>query len=182
MRWKNWPLKPAGSPKRGYVRIADYLDHELTDVVPVMLYPSHIDFQNNNIMPYLIGEGTGGFTETLKNRVVVPFTGSYAELRHVLTHELVHAFQFNILFNDTSGELLSRFGYSAIPLWYVEGMAEYLSSGFDETADMVMRDVLFNEKYASLEDLTRLRIRLPTFFTRRGRPFSSSWKSNMAKT
>ncbi len=68
-------LESARIAEEGYLRIADYLNHELTDVIPIIIYPSHIAFQNNNIIPYLIGEGTGGFTEALKNRVVVPFTG-----------------------------------------------------------------------------------------------------------
>ena len=41
-------------------------------------------------------ESTGGVTESLKGRVTLPLTGSYAELNHVLVHELVHAFQFDI--------------------------------------------------------------------------------------
>jgi len=164
-------MEAAKIAEEACVHIGDYLNHELTDVIPVMLYPSHVAFQNNNIMPYLIGESTGGFTESMKNRVVVPFTGSYVELRHVLTHELVHAFQFNILFADTSGELMGRFGIGRIPLWVVEGMAEYLSIGYDDTADMVMRDILFNEKYATLQDLTRLYIRSPYLLYKQGQAF-----------
>ncbi|PKL35671.1 MAG: hypothetical protein CVV44_19250 [Spirochaetae bacterium HGW-Spirochaetae-1] len=164
-------LESARIAEEGYLRIADYLNHELTDVIPIIIYPSHIAFQNNNIIPYLIGEGTGGFTEALKNRVVVPFTGSYDELRHVLTHELVHAFQFNMLFADSSGDLMSRFGFGRIPLWFVEGMSEYLSIGFDESADMVMRDALFNENYASLIDLTMMRIRSPYLLYKEGQAF-----------
>ncbi len=157
--------------EEGYVHIANYLRHELTDPVPVIIYPSHIAFQENNIIPNILGEGTGGFTESFKTRVVVPFNGSYADLRHVLTHELVHAFQYNILFNDTTGALLSRFGRRGLPLWIMEGMAEYLSIGYDDTADMVMRDIIFNDKFATLADLTKYNIHSGYLLYKQGQSF-----------
>jgi Tol biopolymer transport system component len=157
--------------EEGYVHLANALCHELTMVIPIVIYPSHIDFQNNNIIMSIIGEGVGGFTETLKNRVVVPFTGSYGEFRHVLVHELTHAFQFNMLFHDTSGAEVSRFSAGGIPLWIMEGLAEYLSAGYDETADMVMRDILFNEHYATLMDLTRLHVKNGYLLYKEGQAF-----------
>ncbi len=157
--------------EEGYVRIADYLNHELTQVIPVIIYPSHIDFQENNILLQIIGEGTGGFTEAFKNRVVVPFTGSYGEFRHVVTHELVHAFQYNMLFDDTSGAVMSHFSYGGMPLWVMEGMSEYLSIGFDETADMVMRDLIYNEQYATLMELTMLHVKSGYLLYKEGQAF-----------
>ncbi len=157
--------------EEGYVHIADYLKHELTQTIPVIIYPSHIAFQENNILMEIIGEGTGGFTEAFKNRVVVPFTGSYADFHHVLTHELVHAFQFNILMDDQSGARMSMFTMGGMPLWMMEGMCEYLSIGYDETADMVMRDIIYNEKYATLMDLTELHVRSPYLLYKEGQAF-----------
>ncbi|MGH7682579.1 MAG: hypothetical protein ACRENN_11425, partial [Candidatus Eiseniibacteriota bacterium] len=79
-------------------------------------------------------------TEFLKRRVFLPFTGSYAELDHVLTHELVHAFQIDILFGDSQGLLGNPFA-SSIPGWFMEGMAEYLSIGtIDTNTAMWLRD------------------------------------------
>ena len=157
--------------EEGYVHIANYLRHELTQVIPIIIYPSHIDFQENNIIMQIIGEGTGGFTEAFKNRVVVPFNGSYAEFRHVLVHELTHAFQFNMLFDDTSGAVRSRLSFSGIPLWLLEGMSEYLSIGFDETADMVMRDIFYNDRFATLMDLTRMRVESGYLLYKEGQAF-----------
>ena len=44
----------------------------------------------------MIGQGTGGFTEPIERRIVLPFAGPLAETDHVIGHELVHAFQFDI--------------------------------------------------------------------------------------
>jgi hypothetical protein len=39
----------------------------------------------------------------MRDRVVMPFTGVYAENDHVLGHEMVHVFQYDIASSPTSG-------------------------------------------------------------------------------
>ncbi len=119
---------------------AKRLQHELSKRIPIILYGSHNDFQQTNVTPELIDPGTGGFTELLRDRVVIPFAGSYEDLRHVLVHELVHAFQFDILYNGPGMSMISRQGFFQMPLWYAEGMAEYLSLGMEPNAEMFCRD------------------------------------------
>src|SRR5690625_7044307 len=86
----------------------------------------------------MIGEGTCGLTESLKQRVVMPLTGIYAETDHVLGHELVHSFQYDIAF---SGSDEAQFSLNLLPLWLVEGIAEYLSVGrVDSHTAMWLRD------------------------------------------
>jgi Tol biopolymer transport system component len=53
-------------------------------------------------------------------------------------NELVHAFQFGILFDQIGGNLFTS-GVQ-VPLWFMEGLAEYLSSGWDIEADMFLLD------------------------------------------
>ena len=126
--------------ERGYRRLSRVLNHQIRARIPLVLYASHTDFEQTNITPELLGIGTGGVTEFLKRRVFLPFTGSYAELDHVLTHELVHAFQVDILFGDSQSLLGNPFA-AQIPIWFMEGMAEYLSVGTtDPNTAMWLRD------------------------------------------
>jgi len=126
--------------ERGYRRLSRVLEHQIKSKIPLVLYASHTDFEQTNITPELIGVGTGGVTEFLKRRVFLPFTGSYAELDHVLTHELVHAFQVDILFGDRMSIVGNPFA-SSPPLWFMEGMAEYLSiAEIDNNTKMWLRD------------------------------------------
>lgn len=107
--------------------------------IPLIIYGSPTLFEQTNVTPGIIPEGVGGFTESLKNRIVLPFTGSYEDYRHVLHHELVHAFQFGILL-DRFGSAIFRAGAIQMPLWFAEGSAEFLSSGWNNDADMFMMD------------------------------------------
>ena len=126
--------------ERAYRRLSRALDHNITARTPVVLYASNADFEQTNVVPDLIGSGTGGLTEFVKRRVLLPFTGSYADLDHVLTHELVHAFEIDILFGERQGLLANPFS-STPPLWLMEGTAEYLSIGrVDNNTKMWLRD------------------------------------------
>ena len=127
--------------ERSYNRLSRILQHRFSDKVPIILYASHTDFQQTNVLSGFISEGTGGVTEFNKNRILLPFTGSYAELEHVLTHELVHAFQGDVLYGAGPGvSILNPMAFVA-PLWFMEGMAEYLSLGrIDAYTHMWLRD------------------------------------------
>ncbi len=128
-----------------YVEISRELTYRIQRRIPVFIYNSHNDFQQTNILPALIGEGTGGFTEVFKNRVVTPFNGSYEDFRHVLHHELTHAVTFDMLYGNAFSSLVSRQRLFQMPLWLAEGYAEYSSRhGWDHASDMWMRDATIN--------------------------------------
>lgn len=116
------------------------MGHQLGRKVPIILYGSHNDFSQTNVTPELIEGSTGGFTEVFRNRVVLPFSGSYEDLRHVLVHELVHAYMFDLLYSGNAGSLVARQAFFSPPLWFAEGMAEYFSLGTEPNEEMFLRD------------------------------------------
>ena len=128
-----------------YVEIAKELNYKIQEEIPVFVYNSHNDFQQTNITQGLLPEGVGGFTEAFKNRIVIPFDGSYEEFRHVLHHELTHAFVYDLIYGKSFSSLLSRNKLFNLPLWYAEGFAEYSSRhGWDYFSDMFVRDATIN--------------------------------------
>jgi Tol biopolymer transport system component len=144
--------------ERWYDRLASLLNHELSSRQPLILYAASPHFQQTNVLAGEIGEGTGGVTEGLKRRVIMPFAGGLAETDHVLGHELVHAFQYDIAAKQ---DVEGRSGaMAALPLWFVEGMAEYLSLGpVDANTAMWVRDAASREKMPSVDKLSD-----PNFF------------------
>src|SRR3546814_19183438 len=63
---------------------------------PIILYANHPEFQQTTTVQGEIGVGTGGVTEAFKTRVVMPVMQTNHQTRHVLGHEVVHAFQYQI--------------------------------------------------------------------------------------
>lgn len=118
---------------------------------PFILYNNHADFQQTNTVSSTIGVGTGGVTELFKNRVVIPLSFTNQQTHHVIGHELVHAFQFNLINSSDSTSIQSL---GNLPLWLVEGMAEYLSIGrIDPFTAMWMRDAVLNEDIPNFNQL-----------------------------
>ncbi|RPJ61602.1 MAG: peptidase S9 [Acidobacteria bacterium] len=140
--------------ERWYTRLSQVLQHELTSRQPLILYGSHPAFRQTTAIPGTIGEATGGVTEALKRRVVLPMSGPMRETDHVLGHEIVHAFQYDMTGQGQTGLGFEAPGALRLPLWFIEGMAEYLSLGpVDSLTAMWMRDAVRTEKLPTIEDL-----------------------------
>lgn len=132
--------------ERWYARLSEVLGHQLRGRQPLILYASHPHFQQTNALFGQPGEGTGGVTELFKRRIILPFAGPLAETDHVLGHELVHAFQFDLTGGRGPVTGSNVPGALRLPLWFIEGMAEYLSVGpVDVQTAMWMREAVRGE-------------------------------------
>ncbi len=136
-----------------YDRLASRFGHEVEHRIPLIIYSSHQDFEQTNVSPYFLPEGVGGFTEYLKGRVALPFDGDYADFHHVINHELVHVFQLSRM--SELYRLHYRNLFAGPPLWFVEGMAEAWSEGWDSTGDLFLQDLVLNDMLPSIDDLWR---------------------------
>jgi Tol biopolymer transport system component len=142
----------AREAERWYSRLALSFQHEY-DKKPLIFYADQPDFQQTNVIGDMLNEGTGGVTEGIKSRVIMPFTGVYADNNHVLGHELVHVFQYDLAAQANSSGSLS--GLNNLPLWLVEGMAEYLSLGRqDAHTAMWLRDAALRGELPTIDQLT----------------------------
>ena len=140
--------------ERSYARLSRVLDHQFREKKPLILFSSRTDFGENNVTGDL-GEATGGVTEALRHRMLLNFTGDYRSFEHVLTHEMVHAFQYDIFARGKAGAGLQTLAQVNPPLWFAEGMAEYLSLGPSTPLTRAwMRDAALNGKIPTMDQLT----------------------------
>ncbi len=114
--------------ERSYARLSKVLGHQFREKKPIVLFSSRADFGQNNITGDL-GEGTGGVTESGRQRLILPLTGDLGSFEQVLAHELVHVFQYDIFARGRAGANQATLERINPPLWFAEGMAEYLSNG-----------------------------------------------------
>jgi WD40 repeat protein len=145
--------------ERWYTRLSRLLEFEFVDRQPLIIYASHPDFQQTNTVGGSPGEGTGGVTEAFKRRIVLPFGGPLDETDHVIGHELVHAFQFAMTGQGRPGVGFREPAILSLPLWFIEGMAEYLSIGpVDANTAMWMRDAVARDKLPPIKKLNDPRL------------------------
>ena len=147
-------IDAARMAERSYGRLSRMLNHQFREKKPLILFRSRTDFGQNNVTGDL-GEGTGGVTEALRHRVLLPFTGDFKSFEHVLAHELVHAFQYDIFARGRAGGGLQTLQQVQPPLWFMEGMAEYLSLGPNHILTQSwVRDASLNGNLPTIEQMT----------------------------
>jgi Tol biopolymer transport system component len=151
-RERSAALDIARMAERSYTRLSRVLSHEFEERKPIILYASHDDFEQTNLGS--VDEPTQGFTDYLRHRNVFPLQGSYAENEHVLTHEMVHQFQFDIWSRGRGGAGVQGIISANAPGWYGEGMAEYFSLGpYDSKTAMWLRDAALEGKLPTASQL-----------------------------
>lgn len=140
--------------EEAYQKINEYLSHHIEKKIPFILFNSHYDFEQTNIILELIDKGVGGFAEVFKSRMVIPFTGSYKELKKVINHELTHIFTFDILYKDTLKSIFTNQFLHSPPLWLMEGMAEYATGKIDSKDEMILADAVIHNYLIPLSNLS----------------------------
>ena len=140
--------------ERSYSRLSRLLGHQFREKKPILLYASRQDFAQSNINGDL-GEGVGGVTEPMRQRIELPFTGDYDSFEHVLTHEMVHQFQFDIFAQGKAGANIQTLEQVNPPSWFMEGMAEYLSLGPNHPlTTMWIRNAVENGSLPTIKQMT----------------------------
>ena len=139
--------------EESYTQISKHLGWDLRKRVSILVYNSHNEFQQTNVVGVYMSEGIGGVTELFKNRVVFPFEGDYEKFRHVIHHELVHAMLNDMIYGGSAQNMVSSRTRVRIPIWANEGLAEFLSSNWDTKADMVLRDLSLHERIPTIQEL-----------------------------
>ena len=114
--------------EEAYKQISTHLAWDLKNRVSILVYNSHNEFQQTNVVGVYMSEGIGGVTELFKNRVVFPFDGDFEQFRHVIHHELVHAMLNDMVYGGTAQNMVASRTRVRIPLWANEGLAEFLLS------------------------------------------------------
>ena len=139
--------------ENAYYHLNQYFQQPLKNRIPIIVYSSKQEFQATNIIYPLLTEGIGGFTETLRNRVALPFDGSYKKFEEVLIHELTHAYINDIdnsFFKNPFFSSFSRY----LPFWFSEGLPEYLAiAGKNNYNNMFIIDMVINDQLYDIEYL-----------------------------
>ena len=136
-----------------YISISKSFRYQINNRIAIVVYNSHNDFQQTNVVNSYLEEGIGGVTELFKNRVVLPFEGDYKKFRHVIHHELVHAVINDMFYGGSIQSIISNNITLQLPLWFNEGLAEYEALKWDTNSDMFLRDATIHEYLPPIEYL-----------------------------
>jgi WD40 repeat protein len=123
----------AGYAESAYQQISADLKHDLSFKVPLILFKTHSEFEQQNIAgPDASSEGVGAFAEPVRQRMVMPIDDPPDRLYGLIVHELTHQFEFDII----PQSLIRR----SVPLWVNEGLSDYERGQWSSIDLMTIRD------------------------------------------
>ena len=132
----------ASYAESAYQEVSGDLRHELAFAVPLVVFKTHSEFEQQNIIPGSVTEGVGAFAEPYRDRIVLPIDEPPDGLYRLITHELTHIFMFDII---PRGLIQSN-----VPLWVDEGMADYMADVWRPLDMMTVRDVSVSDNVPSM--------------------------------
>jgi hypothetical protein len=128
-----------------YQHISGELQHDLANRVPLVVFKTQSEFQENNIAGGETPEGVLAFAEPERNRMVLPIDEPSDRLYNLITHELTHIFEFDIIPRGLVSE--------GLPLWVDEGLAEHMTGGWLITDKMEVRDAALTDNVPKMSRL-----------------------------
>jgi len=137
-----------------YKKILSFKEDKNKSRIIVVIYNSSNEFEETNIVFERLPEAVGGFTEAFKNRIVLPYDGDLSSFRHTLSHELTHYFQ-NKVWYGTGLDAFNKRLTIQVPLWFIEGLAEFLSSGWTPECEQFIIDGILHNKIIPLKNLDK---------------------------
>jgi hypothetical protein len=128
-----------------YQKVSGDLKHEIDKPIPLILYKTHSEFEQTNLFPDFLPEGVLAFAEPTRERMVLPIDEPPDRLQGLITHELTHIFEFEIVPRN----LLRR----SVPIWVDEGLADYERGIWDSLDLMTIRDAAVTEQVPKITKL-----------------------------
>jgi hypothetical protein len=149
-----------------YARLVDQFHYSPTKRIPYILFATQREFQTQNV--FQVTEGVLGVTSPEDLKMSVPYFGDHSRFIEVSTHEMVHQFTIQKLLEAAGAQDVSS-PINFLPLWFIEGIAEYYSKGgIDTETDVYLRDLVWNPDPRKGYDILpfaedRLRGYIPTY-------------------
>ena len=141
----------AGYAESAYQQISADLKHDLSFKVPLVLFKTHSEFEQQNIVPGAAQEGVGAFAEPFRQRMVLPIDEPPDRLYGLIVHELTHQFEFDII----PQSLIRR----SVPLWVNEGLSDYERGQWTPIDLMTVRDAAVADIVPKMSETEGLRQR-----------------------
>ncbi len=129
-----------------YGYLSSKFNYKIDKKIPMLIYRTHSEFEQTNVLLSFIPEGVGAFAEPIRGRMVLPIDMEEDKLQKLIIHELTHIFQFDFFFQRQIGKTLIQ----PVPQWFMEGMASYFAKDENSFARMILRDYVFNDKIPSI--------------------------------
>ena len=136
--------------EHAYDHISGVLSYQLSQRVPVFVYKTRADYEQQQLVPAVPPEvlrETASFSEPLQNRIVFLADEDPDRWYWQIAHELTHIFAFDIIPRSAANA-------SRVPVWMDEGLADYMAGTWLSEDLAALRDVVTSDRVPSMSNLS----------------------------
>ena len=126
----------ARAAERAYQRVSSDLGHDLSFNIPLMLFNTRADFEQQTVVPAAVTATVGGFSDPESNSAVLPLEvpaevtpmpgSDYVDRQ--IAHQVTHIFVFDIFPRTPT--------FPRLPMWVEEGLADYMPGVWRDPWDL----------------------------------------------
>jgi hypothetical protein len=135
----------ASYAESAYQHVSAELKHDLASKVPLVIFKTASEFQQQHVEPGELPEGVLAFAEPYGNRMVLPIDMPSDQLYQLITHELTHIFEFDIIPRGIIG--------GQLPLWMDEGLSDYMAGAWNPMDLMTVRDAALTDNVPRMTEM-----------------------------
>ncbi|MDQ1296382.1 MAG: hypothetical protein QG611_360, partial [Bacteroidota bacterium] len=136
--------------------IEDFFDYTLEKRLIFVIYNKNAEYKQSNIGLVTSDEenyNTGGFSRIIKNKVMLYYEGDHEAYNRQISASITEVIINEMLYNADIKDRVSSSSLINMPEWYIKGLINYVSYGWDYEAENRVKDGIMSGKYKKISHL-----------------------------
>jgi hypothetical protein len=149
-------LFTADYAKKKLDEIEDYFDYTLEKRMIFVIYNKNNEYRQSNIGLVTFDEdtyNTGGFSRIIKNKVMLYYEGDHVAYQKQIAASITESIINEMLYNADFKDRISSSSVIYMPDWYLKGLINYVSFGWDYDVENRVKDGIKSGKYKNINQL-----------------------------
>jgi len=136
--------------------IEDFFDYSLEKRLIFIIYNKNAEYKQSNIGLATADEdsyNTGGYNRIIENRVMLYYEGDHENFEKQIASSITEVIINEMLYNADVKDRIASSSVINMPDWYIKGLINYVSYGWDYEAENRVKDGFASKKYRNISNL-----------------------------
>ena len=136
--------------------IEDYFDYTLEKRLIFIIHNKNAEYKQSNIGLLTFDEetyNTGGFSRIIKNKVSLYFEGDHVAYKKQIAASITEVIINEMLYDADFKDRIASSSLIYMPDWYLKGLINYVSFGWDFETENRVKDGIRSGKYKNISHL-----------------------------
>ncbi|NLA48422.1 MAG: hypothetical protein GX876_03050, partial [Bacteroidales bacterium] len=134
----------------------DFFDYNLEKRLVFIINKSNNEYRESNVGLVTGDEdsyNTGGFSRIIKNKVLLYYEGDHVAYQKQIGASITEVIVNEMLYDADMRDRISSSSVITIPDWYIKGLANYVSFGWDVETENRVKDGIMTGYYKNINHL-----------------------------